>query len=240
MVRCLLFLVADCLCTRRTGLVPSRSPRCSARTVSPLPSGPQTIRPRPGRAIFRRRPSTSFSSTWTAGRRRSTRSIPKPRLDREHGQPFKMKVQPTQFDNVGTTLKSPWKFRKRGASGIPSERSLAAHRPLCRRVVRRAVDDVAVLRAHQRQLFPAHGPRPAGTPEHGGVGDVRPGERIARSARLRRAQRRPDSARRRRVLSQRLSAGDVSGFDLPPRRQSRRRSGRAASGPPRLSGESWT
>ncbi len=44
---------------------------------------------------------------------------PKPRLDREHGQPFKMKVQPTQFDNVGTTLKSPWKFKKRGASGIP-------------------------------------------------------------------------------------------------------------------------
>ena len=43
---------------------------------------------------------------------------PKPRLDREHGQPFKMKVQPTQFDNVGTTLKSPWKFHHRGASGI--------------------------------------------------------------------------------------------------------------------------
>jgi hypothetical protein len=43
---------------------------------------------------------------------------PKPRLDKEHGLPFKMKVQPTQFDNVGTTLRSPWKFRKRGASGI--------------------------------------------------------------------------------------------------------------------------
>src|ERR1700733_4416458 len=26
---------------------------------------------------------------------------PKPRLDRENGLPFKMKVQPTQFDNVG-------------------------------------------------------------------------------------------------------------------------------------------
>jgi hypothetical protein len=43
---------------------------------------------------------------------------PKPRLDRENGLPFKMKVQPTQFDNVGTTLKSPWKFRKRGQSGL--------------------------------------------------------------------------------------------------------------------------
>src|SRR5262245_3552408 len=28
---------------------------------------------------------------------------PKPRLDREHGQPIKVKVEPTQFNNVGTT-----------------------------------------------------------------------------------------------------------------------------------------
>src|SRR5688572_14586465 len=35
---------------------------------------------------------------------------PKPRLDREHGQPFKMKIEATQFDNNGSTLKSPWKF----------------------------------------------------------------------------------------------------------------------------------
>ena len=104
---------------------------------------------------------------------------PKPRLDREHGQPFKMKVQPTQFDNVGTTLKSPWKFRQAGSQRHRRERPVAAHRRLCRRVVRRAVDDVAILRAHQRQLFPAHGPRPAGTAQHGGVGDVWPGERVA-------------------------------------------------------------
>jgi hypothetical protein len=44
---------------------------------------------------------------------------PKPRLDREHGQPIKTKVQPTQFNNVGTVLKSPWEFRPRGKSGIP-------------------------------------------------------------------------------------------------------------------------
>src|SRR5687767_2557529 len=35
---------------------------------------------------------------------------PKPLLDREHGQPFKMKMEPTQFNNNGTTLASPWKF----------------------------------------------------------------------------------------------------------------------------------
>jgi len=42
---------------------------------------------------------------------------PKPRLAKEHGQPIKMKVQPTQFDSVGTVLKSPWKFHRYGESG---------------------------------------------------------------------------------------------------------------------------
>src|SRR5690606_10545834 len=44
---------------------------------------------------------------------------PKPRLDRDHGKPFPMKIEPTQFDNVGNTLASPWKFRQYGESGIP-------------------------------------------------------------------------------------------------------------------------
>ncbi|MFO0930194.1 MAG: DUF1501 domain-containing protein [Gemmataceae bacterium] len=44
---------------------------------------------------------------------------PKPRLDREHGQPIKTKVEPTQFNNVGTVMKCPWKFRRYGQSGIP-------------------------------------------------------------------------------------------------------------------------
>src|SRR5947209_128257 len=44
---------------------------------------------------------------------------PKPRLAKEHGQPIKMKVPPTQFNNVGTVLQSPWKFKNYGNSGIP-------------------------------------------------------------------------------------------------------------------------
>jgi hypothetical protein len=43
---------------------------------------------------------------------------PKPRLDREHGKPFKDRIEPTQFNNIGATLKSPWKFRQRGRSGL--------------------------------------------------------------------------------------------------------------------------
>src|SRR6185503_4137171 len=44
---------------------------------------------------------------------------PKPRLTKEHGQPFGMKMEPTQFNNNGNTLGSPWKFQQYGESGIP-------------------------------------------------------------------------------------------------------------------------
>ncbi len=39
---------------------------------------------------------------------------PKPLLTKENGQPFKMKMEPTQFDNNGNTLGSPWKFQQHG------------------------------------------------------------------------------------------------------------------------------
>jgi hypothetical protein len=64
---------------------------------------------------------------------------PKPRLDREHGQPIKMKVEPTQFNNVGTVLKSPWKFARHGQSGIPVS-ALFPHVATC-------ADHLAVVRS---------------------------------------------------------------------------------------------
>jgi hypothetical protein len=64
---------------------------------------------------------------------------PKPRLAREHGEPIKMKVQPTQFDNVGKVLKSPWEFRQYGQSGI-SVSDLLPHIATC-------VDDLAIVRS---------------------------------------------------------------------------------------------
>lgn len=42
---------------------------------------------------------------------------PKPRLLRENGQPFAQRIEPTQFDNNGATLGSPWRFRQYGDSG---------------------------------------------------------------------------------------------------------------------------
>jgi hypothetical protein len=64
---------------------------------------------------------------------------PKPRLDREHGEKIRMKVPPTQFDDVGTVLKSPWKFRQYGQSGTPVS-DLFPHVAQC-------VDDLAIVRS---------------------------------------------------------------------------------------------
>ena len=64
---------------------------------------------------------------------------PKPRLDRDNGKPFAMKKEPTQFNNPGSTLASPWKFRNYGESGIPVSDlfpNMAQH-----------VDDFAVIRS---------------------------------------------------------------------------------------------
>lgn len=43
---------------------------------------------------------------------------PKPALEKYHGKPFPASMEPTQFDNVGSTLASPWKFHQYGESGL--------------------------------------------------------------------------------------------------------------------------
>jgi len=64
---------------------------------------------------------------------------PKPLLTAENGQPFKMKIELTQFNNNGNTLASPWKFAQHGQSGIPVS-ELFPH-------VARHADDLAVVRS---------------------------------------------------------------------------------------------
>jgi hypothetical protein len=64
---------------------------------------------------------------------------PKPLLTKEHGQPFKMKMEPTQFNNNGSTLGSPWKFANHGQSGLPIS-TLFPHIATC-------ADDLTVLRS---------------------------------------------------------------------------------------------
>ena len=104
---------------------------------------------------------------------------PKPRLDREHGQPFEMKIEPTQFNNNGNTFGSPVEVpRSTAQSGIPVS-DLFPHVAEC-------VDDLAVIRSMTSefsehtvgQLFPAHRARHAGPAEHGRVGQLWPGQRV--------------------------------------------------------------
>jgi hypothetical protein len=64
---------------------------------------------------------------------------PKPRLDREHGQRFAARIEPTQFNSIGTTLKCPWAFKRYGRSGLPVS-DLFPH-------VGARIDDVAVVRS---------------------------------------------------------------------------------------------
>ena len=74
----------------------------------------------------------------------------KPLLEKHHGEdPRKAigKLEPTQFANVGKVLKSPWKFQKRGDSGMWVS-DLFPH------IAERA-DDLAVIRS-MTSKFPEH------------------------------------------------------------------------------------
>lgn len=64
---------------------------------------------------------------------------PKPLLQKEHGRPFKMKMEPTQFANNGATLGSPWEFRPGGKCGTPVSDLFPR--------VRELMDDIAVVRS---------------------------------------------------------------------------------------------
>src|SRR4051812_19021868 len=64
---------------------------------------------------------------------------PKARLAREHGQPMPGRVEPTQFNNIGRIMQSPWRFRQYGQSGIPVS-DLFPNVATC-------VDDLAIIRS---------------------------------------------------------------------------------------------
>jgi hypothetical protein len=64
---------------------------------------------------------------------------PKPLLAKENGQPFKMKMEPTQFNNNGAVLKCPWEFKQHGACGNPVS-SLFPH-------LAERIDDLCVIRS---------------------------------------------------------------------------------------------
>lgn len=74
---------------------------------------------------------------------------PKPLLDKYNGQnPSKLfSVEPTQFNNNGNVLASPWKFQQHGQSGIPIS-ELFPHIATC-------ADELAIVRSMVSE-FPEH------------------------------------------------------------------------------------
>ena len=64
---------------------------------------------------------------------------PKPRLKRDAGKPFPMKMERTQFENNGNILQSPWKFGRHGESGLPVS-ELFPHVATC-------ADELCVIRS---------------------------------------------------------------------------------------------
>lgn len=72
---------------------------------------------------------------------------PKPLLRKESGQPFKMKIEATQFDSNGTVLASPWAFKPYGKSGTPVSDLFPG--------IGSVVDDICVVRS-MKVDFPEH------------------------------------------------------------------------------------
>ena len=69
---------------------------------------------------------------------------PKPRLVEEHGRPFGMAMEPTQFNDNGSTLAGPWAFRPGGTCGTPVS-DLFPH-------VRERADELLVVRSMTSQF----------------------------------------------------------------------------------------
>ena len=75
---------------------------------------------------------------------------PKPLLDRDHGKPLPFDLPRVTFAKQGNLLRSPWRFKRHGQSGLPVSElfpNVAKH-----------VDDLCILRS-------VHGTNPA----HGGA-----------------------------------------------------------------------
>jgi len=72
---------------------------------------------------------------------------PKPRLTQDSGKPFAVKIEPTQFNNNGATLGSPWKFQQYGECGMPIS-DLFPH-------IAKHADKLAVIRSMTSE-FPEH------------------------------------------------------------------------------------
>jgi hypothetical protein len=119
---------------------------------------------------------------------------PKPELDKWNGKPFPQKTEPTQFNNIGNTLASPWKFQQYGESGIPVS-DLFPH-------TAKHVDELAIIRSMtsgfrstRMRIISCIRVPAAGTSFIGCLVRLWAGNRVPGSAALCGTQRRTDSSR---------------------------------------------
>ncbi len=105
----------------------------------PKPARRARTRWRPSLRIFRRRRGASSSCSWTAGRRRWTRSTPS--LVSTASTASRSRSRPTRRSSTTSArcCGCPWKFRNYGESGIPVS-DLFPHVGQC-------VDDLAIIRS---------------------------------------------------------------------------------------------
>ena len=68
---------------------------------------------------------------------------PKPELDKRHGQPLPGKAPVSFSAGLGTLMKSPWKFKNYGKSGLPVS-DLFPH-------IGSVIDEIAVVRSMKTQ-----------------------------------------------------------------------------------------
>ena len=126
------------------------------------------------------------------------------------------------FINPNSTLLGPkFKFAKYGQSGAEISELLPHFTEI--------VDDVAIVKSMTTDAFNhapgqllmntgTHAVRP---PQHGLLGHLRPGQRVAEPARLRRLQFRQEGTQRRQLLlGQRLSSHRLPGRAVPRQRRS--------------------
>ena len=165
---------------------------------------------------------------------------PKPRLTTENGQPFKMKMEPTQFNNNGNTLGSPLEVRPARPERHAGQRSVSARRPARRRSGHRPLDDVEFSEHTSANYFLHTGTGPAGPAEHGGLVQLWPGsecENLPGFVVLNGGLIPPGGLDN---FSSGFSAGHVPGLDLPARANRRSpTSGRREADAPACRRTSW-
>jgi hypothetical protein len=107
--------------------------------------GGDSLRPRP--THFEPRATSVIFLYMDGGVSQVDSFDPKPALEKWNGQPFPSTIEPTQFNNIGNTLASPWKFQQYGQCGLPVSDLF----PL----TAQHADKLAVIRSMTSQ-FPEH------------------------------------------------------------------------------------